>query len=316
MKVGLDAFTIREVSTDPIEQLKFAKKYGFDGVQFDEACYLGTDISRLREITAFAKENGLYTHASVDVVNPLMHNIPAEDNAKMIAEEIKVYAQVGWHELRTRTGGLNERGLQHRAAAIEVIKMLRPTLKEYGSRINFENHGDCTTFELLLMIEQVGEDVMGINLDTANTMVHAEDPLLALKRCAPYVHTTHSKDGILFFTEKGITRQGRPAGSGVVQWDKILPVLYSQDKDLTLSIEDHKWLFEIEIFDETWIEDHPDLTAYELGQFIKKAWECSARILKGEIPDPYEFEKKPFADEMMDRIISAKNYLKSEIKKL
>ena len=316
MKIGLDAFTIREVSIDPIEQLKFAKKLGFDGVQFDEACYLGKDISRLREIKSFADENELYTHVSVDVINPLFHKITVEENADIITEQIKTFAQLGWHELRTRMGGLDERGQRHRKAAAEVMRIIYPVLKEHGSRINFENHGDCTTFEIIRMIEEIGDDVMGINLDTANTMVHAEDPLLAVKRCAPYINTTHAKDGILFFTEKGVTRQGRPAGAGVVEWEQILPLLYAHNKDLTLSIEDHKWLFEVEIFNEAWILDHPDLNAYELGQFTKKAWYCSEKIFKGEIQDPVEFEKTPFIEEMMDRIVSAKNYLKNIVEKL
>ena len=66
MKVGLDAFTIREISTAPIEQLDFAHQNGFDGVQFDEACYLGIDVGKLREITAHAKQYDLYTAPSVD----------------------------------------------------------------------------------------------------------------------------------------------------------------------------------------------------------------------------------------------------------
>jgi len=316
MKVGLDAFTIREVSTDPIEQLKFAKKLEFDGIQFDEACYLGKDISRLREIKSFADENGLYTHVSVDVINPLFHKITVEENAAIIADQIKTFAQIGWHELRTRMGGLDERGQQHREVAAKVMKIIYPVLKECGSRINFENHGDCTTFEIIHIIEQFGEDVAGINLDTANTMVHAEDPLLAVKRCAPYINTTHAKDGILFFTEKGMTRQVRPAGAGVVEWEKILPILYANKKDLTLSIEDHKWLFEVDIFNEAWVSDHPDLNAYELGQLVKKTWSCSRKIFKGEIQDPVEYEKTPFIEEMIDRIVSAKNYLKNIVKKL
>lgn len=313
MRVGLDAFTIREISTDPFEQLKFAKDNNFDGVQFDEACYLGTDAKYLKDIVGYAEENGLYTSASVDMVDPLVMKMSAKENAELVAKEIAAFAEAGWHELRTRTGGTDDRGPQYRATAVEVMKLLRPVLKEYGSRINFEDHGECTTFELIRMIEEVGDDIMGINLDTANTLVHAEDPLLAVKRCAPYVHTTHAKDGILFFTENGVTRQGRPAGQGVVQWDEILPILYQQDKNLNLSIEDHKWLFEVQIFDKDWIADHPDLNAYELGQFVSKTWNCSKKILTGEMPLPEDYEKTPYVEEMMERLTFARDFLKGRI---
>jgi len=313
MRVGLDAFTIREISTDPLKQLQFAKDNAFDGVQFDEACYLGTDVKKLEDIVAFANENNLYTSASVDMIDPLVMNMSAKENAALVAKEIEAFAKVGWHDLRTRTGGTDDRGAQYRAAAVEVMKLLRPVLKEYGTRINFEDHGECTTFELIRMIEEVGDDIMGINLDTANTLVHAEDPLLAVKRCAKYVHTTHAKDGILFFTDKGVTRQGRPAGQGVVPWKEILEILYKENKDLNLSIEDHKWLFEVQIFDEEWIKDHPDLNAYELGQFTEKAWRCSKQILNGTLPDPEEYEKTPYLEEMMPRLTYARDYLKGLI---
>jgi len=316
MKVGLDAFTIREISTDPVEQLDFARKNGFDGVQFDEACYLGTDGAKLHDITAYAKQYDLYTSPSVDVINPLVHKISADENAKMVEAQIIAYAKVGWHELRTRTGGLDERGEAHRNGAVAVMKKLRPVLTEHQSRINFEDHGECTTFDLVRMVESVGDDIMGINLDLANTLVHAEDPYLAVKRCAPYVHSTHAKDGILYFTPNGVTRQGRPAGQGVVDWDKILPVLHRHNPGLALSVEDHKWLFEVKIFDQEWIDDHPDLTAYELGQFVQKAYLCTEKILKKELPDPAEYEKTPFAEEMMSRLTFARDYLKGRISAL
>lgn len=316
MRVGLDAFTIREISTDPIEQLKFASDNGFDGVQFDEACYLGTDTSKLKDIVDFAREHNLYTSASVDMIDPLVMNMTAQENADLIQKEIEAFASVGWHDLRTRTGGVEDRSPEKRAAAVEVMKLLRPVLVENKTRINFEDHGECTTFELIKMIEEVGDDIMGINLDTANTLVHAEDPLLAVKRCAKYVHTTHAKDGILFFTDKGVTRQGRPAGQGVVQWDEILPILYAQNKDLNLSIEDHKWLFEVQIFDQEWIADHPDLNSYELGQFVSKAWTCSREILEGKLPQPEEYEKTPYIEEMMPRLTFARDFLKKKIAEL
>lgn len=314
MKIGVDAFTIREISTDPFVQIDFLAKHDFEGIQFDEARYLGTDPGKLKEIRACADEKGLYTYASVDVVNYHVHGITAQENARMIAKEIEAYSQVGWKELRTRTGGLDERGPESRAAAVEVMKQLRPVLVEFGARINFENHGDCTTSELIRMIEEVGDDIMGINFDTANALVHAEDPILAAERALKYIHTTHAKDGILFFSPNGITRQGRPAGQGVVDWKILIKMLYDHDPDLPISIEDHKWLFEISIYDKAWIQDHPDLSTYELGQIVKKAQMGTEGIFRGLIPPPEEYEKTPFVDEMMDRLAAGRDYLK-EVRK-
>lgn len=316
MKVGIDAFTIREISTDPFVQIDFIAKHGFEGIQFDEACYLGTDVVKLKEIVASAEEKGLYTYATVDMVNHLIHKMTPEENATLVRKQVEAFSEVGWHELRTRTGGLEDRGPESRAAAVRVMKLLRPALVEHGSRINFENHGDHTTTELVRMIEEVGDDIMGINLDTANTLVHAEDPVMAAKRCAKYIHTTHAKDGILYFTKKGITRQGRPAGQGVVDWDALLPILYAENKNLPISIEDHKWLFEVEIYNEDWMADHPDLSAPELAKIVEKAQICTEKIYGGELPTPEDYEATPFVDEMMQRLDDGRSFLQNKLKML
>ncbi|NLP48815.1 MAG: hypothetical protein GX345_07750, partial [Clostridiales bacterium] len=95
----------------------------------------------------------------------------------------------------------------------------------------------------------------------------------------------------------------------------ILPVLGEYSPHLPLSIEDHKWLFTANIYDEEWISKNPDLTAYELGQFVKLAWDTQKKLDSGELMSIEEYEKKPYLEEMEERLIFGRDYLNGLLKK-
>ncbi len=186
---------------------------------------------------------------------------------------------------------------------------LQPVLRTHGSRINLETHGDVTTFELVRLVEAVGEEVLGICLDTANVVLHGEHPLAAAGRAAPYTHITHCKDAIVFFVEHGLRRQTLPPGEGMIDWNALVTELTDHQPDLILNIEDHKWFFDAEIFEEHWIQSHPDLAPEELLQFLKMAWHCSQQIAQGVRRDPQAYETIAYGDEMEARLIAGREHL-------
>ena len=323
MKIGLDVFTIRELNLDSFGQLDYARNHNFDGVQFDDLYSMTDtlDIGKLKAIKSYADELGLYSYVSISACNPNYHNDTAENVTARLAKEIEDVAKAGWHELRSIIGGVDERYShpvpwpKHIEDSMRVIEKLRPILRENASRINLETHGDTTTFELIRMIETVGPDILGINLDTANVLVHAEDPVAAAKRAAPYTHLTHAKDGIVFLSERGIVRQGRPPGQGVIEWEKVLPVLAYFSPDLPLSIEDHKWLFEIPVFDEQWNMTHREIPANEITNLIKRAIGFQKKIDNGDLPKPDAYEAIPYLEQMEERLCSGRDYLAGLLKK-
>lgn len=319
MKVGIDTFTIRELGLDPFQTLDFLRTHGFDGALFGGLRGLSDtlDLGRLREIRQQADSMGLYTDVSVPGCNP--HLIaPGQLDAHQaeLERQITAAAEIGWHELHSSLGGGDERyqhpvpWTQHLADSADFIRGLGPVLRHHGSRINLETHGDTTTFELVRLIEDVGPDIAGICLDTANVLCHAEDPVLAAKRAAPYTHLTHTKDAIMFFCDQGYTRQGRAPGQGILDWPRILPALAEYSPDLRLSIEDHKWLFTFAVFQEDWLALHPDLTCAEFGEVMRLVWQCETRIRSGELPDPQEYEAIPYLDQMLERLYFGRDYLR------
>lgn len=321
MRVGLDAFTIRELELDPRATLDYAKRHALDGVQFCgiRDLSLNLDPAVLSDIRTYADSLGLYTHVSLTSPNPHLFHGVAESLRSRLTEEIEAAARCGWHELHAVLGGAEQRvdtqapWSRHLADSMAVIAELGPVLRHHASRLNLENHGDITTFELVRLVETLGPDITGICLDTANTLVMGEDPAAAARRVAPYTRLTHSKDGILFFSSHGITRQGRPPGQGVVDWSAILPILAEQNPDLPLSIEDHKWLFEVAIFDSSWYALHPEITPQELGRFVQLAWTCQRKIDSREWPHQVDYETIPFLEQLEERLASGRDHLRAAL---
>ena len=202
------------------------------------------------------------------------------------------------------------------ARALRVLAGVAPALKDRGSRINLENHGDTTTFELVRLAEQVGPEQVGICLDTANLFVFAEHPVDAVRRAAPYVHMTHTKDAIVFFCDSGLQRQGRPVGQGCIDWETILPILGEHEPGLQLSIEDHKWFFYAHVFQDEWLAQQQDLSRDELARTLRLAWQTEQRIRTGALKAPMEYEKTEYADEMEERLSSGRDYLRGLLHRL
>ena len=318
MRVGLDGYTISRLKLDPFQTLDFVAKHGLEGMQFGGVRGLsGTlDAGRLREVRAHADGLGLYSHVSVSTCNPHLIRGPLDEHVERLTQEIEAAAACGWHELHSSLGGLNERyghpvrWPQHLADAADLIRRLGPALRQHGSRIDLETHGDTTTFELVRLVEDAGPDIAGICLDTANVLCHAEHPVLAARRAAPYTHLTHLKDAVAFFIDTGYRRQTLPAGKGALDWRAILPILAAHSPDLPLSIEDHKMLFDFPAFDPHWLRHHPDLTREELARVMRLVWQCQQRLLSGELADPDAYEKIPFEEELEARLHAGRDYLK------
>lgn len=323
MRVGIDVFTIRELNLDPFQQVEFIKKRGFEGLQYGGVHSLSEtlDVGKLREIHANCDANGVYSHVSVSTVNPITSPLGFDGLKASLEREIAAAAEAGWHELHSVINVGSENYTHpipwrtHIQQAIKLLNQLRPTLEKHGSRINLEDHGE-TTFDILKVIEATGEHFVGVCLDTANTLCNAEDPVMAARRVAPYCHLTHTKDGLVCFSDKGILRQGKAPGQGSVDFEGVLSELGKYEPGLPLSIEDHKWLFTAEIFDSEWMEKNPYLTTEELGRFVQLAWNAQKKLFAGEIPPVEEYEAIPYLEQMEERLAFGRDYLNGVLDKL
>lgn len=317
MKVGLDAYTIREMELNPFEALDYARKMGFEGIQYEDISILSPrrEMQEMKEIHDYAQSHQMYSYVTVQRPNPYLFAGTSEELWEALRRDIEICAACGWPEVRANVGQYIHRvsypvpfSEQLRATA-EFLKLIRPVLKEYGVRINLETHADATSYELLRIVEEVGPEYIGITLDTGNLLIHGDYPAEAVKRLAPYTHLTHAKDGLLRFCERGLVRQGMPPGRGSVEWEKVLEVLAKEQPEINLSIEDHKRLWYADIFDPDWLDDHPDMTRYEMGQLVRLAYESAEKEKRGELFDMMEYEAVPYLDQAEERLTFGRKYL-------
>jgi sugar phosphate isomerase/epimerase len=316
------------------------KAFGLAGMYYKSPQYISKtlDLGRLRAARQYADQLGLYLELGLGRVNPYNTSeapdvwlLGGGDYCLAMEKLIAAAAEVGCHELIGVTAGwkYNHTGYFHfdrfrtdvswedqLLATQKFLKIMAPVLRHYGSRVNIETHEEISSFEIVRIIEAVGADVVGVALDTANILSRGEDPIAAAKRVAPYCHQTHAKDAILFFSNKGIVRQVKPCGKGVVNWREVLPIFYPYSPDLTLNLEDHKGYMDIDFFSEEWRSFHPDLNLAEMGELIRLARECEIKISRGEIEKVLDYEAIPYRDQMAERLKSGMDYLNSLIKEL
>lgn len=320
MRIGLDSFTLRDLKLDALDQVEWASEHGLSSIQFGG---LGSDPAKLAAVKAKGDELGVETTCGIGPMNRHLTETPCDEVLAGLREQIERAAAAGWRELH---GSLGADGNRYRHPSVPwtqqledaalTFEALGPTLRDCGCRVSIENHFDTTTFELVRLAERVGPDICGVCFDTANAVLFGEDIVEASRRVAPYAHLTHIKDFIVFFDEKGIRRQGFPPGSGFIEWTRVLPILHAGNPDLPLNIEDHKWLFSAEIFEDWWHDEQPDLPRRELARTVELAWRGQQEIWSGARQDPEEYEKIPHETEMEERVMAGKLFLENTLAEL
>ncbi|MBI2941852.1 MAG: sugar phosphate isomerase/epimerase [Chloroflexi bacterium] len=329
MRVGIDVFTLRHLRLNGLETLDFVRRHGLEGAQFGSLTSLSPalDEGELQAVRQYADENDLYFEVSVpspnpNLASPRVAELGGGSYRRGLERHIELAARLGCRHLHGALGSEKARDdpnypwANHLADSTTFLRSLAPALRAHGCRIGLETHGDTTTFELVRLVEEIGPDVLGICLDTGNVLIRLEDPVMAAGRAAPYTIQTHTKDAILYFTDEGLTRQTRPAGQGAIDWHRLLPILGAANPRLTLSIEDHKWIFSAEIYQPGFVESHPDLTPAEFAQLLRFTWECQKKIDRGVIPHPEPYEAVPWEEEAEQRIDAGASYLKRTLGEL
>lgn len=76
-------------------------------------------------------------------------------------------------------------------------------LLDLGIHLNLETHEENTTFEILRLIEAVGDDVVGIVFDTGNIFIRGEHPVLCGQTNRSVRASTHFKDAYVELIDDG-----------------------------------------------------------------------------------------------------------------
>ncbi|MCZ7929154.1 sugar phosphate isomerase/epimerase family protein [Agrobacterium pusense] len=325
MRLGIDSQKLPEfVKRGSLASLDLVKELGLAGLFFPTVLDMSPTLDKgvLRDIREKADELGLYLESGVGKINPYCSAEAPEfraigdgDVILGFTRMIEASASIGCRELWISPGNFKSeyRGRlandrfrtdvtwNEQLLAIEkVLLKLAPVARANGVHLNMETHDEITSFEILRLIEKVGEDCMGVVFDTANGLQRGEHPVYATRRVAPYVRQTHIKDAYVGRAPGGLDFQTRPVGHGIVDFAAIVPILAAANPDINLSLEVAATVEDkprkanprqcIEIDDPAWRAAHPDLDAEELDAYLSLISAFEKRVAAGEIPDWETYE--------------------------
>ncbi|MFD6698585.1 MULTISPECIES: sugar phosphate isomerase/epimerase family protein [unclassified Microbacterium] len=314
MRIGADVKFSGGSSTlapSPVATLDVLEELGFRGIlvrTLDEAFPTLDPVG----IAAFAREadaRGFAVQVGVGKINPYMTaELPRVrdlgDGSYLAGMQrlIRICAEYGWTEPWTASGGYKH-GLpapycfdrfrtdvtwaDQLEATSRFIGKLAPTLRATDVRLNIETHEEITTRELLRLVAEHGDDVLGVCLDPANLPVRGEAFGPAVDRVAAITRTTHLRDAIVARSEHGLSRFLAPVGDGAIDWRPLLATLLTASPDVQLFIEGiggSRAEMILDPEDPLWRAADPGLDDIELAELGRLADDHAIRAARGEAP--------------------------------
>ena len=118
----------------------------------------------------------------------------------------------------------------------DAVRYVAQYCKKKEQYLLFET-GQETPTTLLRCFDEVGEDNLGINLDTANCILYGRaNPVDALGIFGKYIRNLHAKDGLYPVNGRELGKH-TPIGEGKVDFDSIIRMLHEMDYNSYITIE-------------------------------------------------------------------------------
>ncbi len=242
-----------------------AVELGLGGVEPPARMLEGEDLQALGE---YASDHELFVVVDTSGYDP-----------EKLATVIDMAVRIGATTVRTVIGGAKIGGDRRPLAGRwqpfldKVLTGLRECVKageRAGVTLAVENHQDLASEELLWLHDSIGSEHFGINLDTANPLGTAEEPLDFFRRVAPAVKNVHLKDYRVWPSEEGYRLVRCPVGHGLTDFPALLEILGSAVPGVRMSLE----LGALEarhirvLADDFW-PDYPPRTAVQLAAALR-----------------------------------------------
>jgi hypothetical protein len=117
------------------------------------------------------------------------------------------------------------------------IKKSVVVIDQYGIRVLIENHQDVTLDDIFQLVDEFGEERIGVNWDTGNSFPTGETVESFLKKAGGLIGNVHLKDYRVQSTNNGYVMHRCALGKGVVDFDYLITTLHNQNQDMPFTIE-------------------------------------------------------------------------------
>jgi sugar phosphate isomerase/epimerase len=234
MLLGLETFSYHLAfayrKMDVFGFIQRAADLGLDGVQLniegENFGHLGDDDpSFLRDVRNCIEQQGFYVELDTYGTDP-DHLVKVLDVCSILgADRLRTYSSLG---------GDVTKELQK--AKIDFPKVM-DRCAELGIKICFENHEFESSHDVLDVIKQVNSPYLGSHIDTGNSMMIWEDPLVATENMASCGMSTHFKDHLVIRLGDEVMIAGVPLGSGSIDLKDCYEILVKQSPLDRINIE-------------------------------------------------------------------------------
>lgn len=117
------------------------------------------------------------------------------------------------------------------------IKKSIDLIDQYGIRVLIENHQDVTMDDIFKLVDEFGEERIGVNWDTGNSFPTGETIESFLKKASGLIGNVHLKDYRVQSTQNGYVMHRCALGKGVVDFDYLITTIHNQNHDMPFTIE-------------------------------------------------------------------------------
>ena len=242
MKLGIDSYCYHEYfgevmpGLEPPKKrsledfLETAGKLNVDGVSL-ETCFIPSfNESYLKEI----KE--IIDQYKMEVVVAWGHPFGFDggrnkDALKELNEQYNTCKILGADVMRIVGSHEGLRFEPHMPQIKELSAILKDAVKvaeENNVKLAIENHIDYTTEEMLILMENVDSDYLGINYDTGNVLRMGDHPVESAKILSKYIIATHLKDISPVYGADPKTWNffaSMPLGDGIINIPEVIKTL-------------------------------------------------------------------------------------------
>jgi sugar phosphate isomerase/epimerase len=246
VKLGVELGCIAASKWTPYQYLDYFHKVGIEAAQFN-AGTLGVkgepDETELRKIRAYAENLGISLAAfSGGSICPTCTGFNARSGTaeQQIAAGLKIAHILGASCMRVVLGSFKDRPEigRHLESMTKVIRNVRSQVHDAGVKLALENHNaDLQAREIKALIEEVGFDVLGVNIDSGNPLAIMEDPHLTLELLGPYALTSHVRDTAVWRVPEGVALRWVNMGEGNVDIDGWVKKFVQMRPGLPVSFE-------------------------------------------------------------------------------
>ncbi len=207
---------------DPVRFLDYARSVGAGGIQVGLGVLSDAGADALRDR---ARDASMYLEGVVALPRD-------QADSERFEAEIRTAKRAGAAVVRTvmlsgrryETFKTNAAFRKFAVMSSQSLSLAAPLVARLDIRLAVENHKDWRADELLDVLKRVGNDHVGVCLDTGNSIALLEDPMEVVDALAtPEAFTTHFKDMGLEEYRQGFLLAEVPLGMGILDLPRGCP---------------------------------------------------------------------------------------------